>query len=549
MNATVTQISTACAACGMNLHDATDARNALCQPCRQMYDYRHISALSEEAQQDTRHILHAIAQNALRGDDLRHSMFRIYELGFVKLAQRIERRVGPMTVPQSTSAVTSPSVSPVQLQLVPSAPSEVLRPLPFNPTNDQGRGLDAIGRLAKRKDHGVAVVVGFAGVGKSSMILFLAHAYGKPIVITPTGLSALRVRELTGLDAMTIHRWIYSPRENEKTGAVEWTRKTADEIEQAVPPSRLVVLDEASMVGPDVWKDIIAIAEQHNLKLVCIGDGFQLPPIQPKDAPPFSILSPEFAMQLGAERVEMTEVLRQAQDSPIIRASMMLRQGWGYKAFKELYQIPYNQIAETCKQVYQRGGVTICHRNVTRFQLNAGIRQMLGVFDEMPQPGEPLLVRRNTYEAGVVNGETITFPGWTIPPEHSVIVRDRWSHGEEPARFGGILLNGKTSVTLAVEELHGRLDGKVGLKAISIAAEKWARIENFYAGDKLASHVSAQFGYARTCHAAQGSQWPFVFVIVEPSISSKLDAEEGRRWCYTAVTRASEHVGVFFGNL
>lgn len=549
MNATITPISTVCAACGMNLRDATDARTALDQACRQMYGYRHISALSDQAGGETRTLLHAIADNRLRGDDLRIAIFRLYELGFEELAKRIERRVGSMTVPQTTSAAP-PAASPVQLALVPSAPSEVLRPLPFNPTNDQGRALDAIGRLAKQRDHGVVVVVGFAGVGKSSMILFIAHAYGRPIVITPTGKSALRVKELTGLDAMTIHRWIYTPRENEKTGAVEWVRKTAEEIEQAVPRSRMVVLDEASMVGPDVWKDIIAICEQHNLKLVCIGDGFQLPPIQPRDAPPFSILAPAFAQQLGAERVEMTEVLRQAQDSPIIRASMMLRAGHGFSSFRELYQIQQHQVAETCKKVYERGGVTICHRNVTRLQLNAGIRQMLGIFDEMPQgpregfAGEPLLVRKNTYEAGVVNGEIITFPGWTVPPSQSEMVRDRFKHVEESARFGGITL-GKTNATLAVEELHGRLESSP--KWIAIAGQKWASIENFYAGDKLAAHISAQFGYALTCHASQGSQWPFVFIVGEPSV--RFDEEEGRRWYYTAATRASEHVGVYFGNL
>ena len=43
------------------------------------------------------------------------------------------------------------------------------------------------------------------------------------------------------------------------------------------------------------------------------------------------------------------------------------------------------------------------------------------------------------------------------------------------------------------------------------------------------------YGYAITCHKAQGSQWPNVMVFEEGFPFSK---EEHARWLYTAVTRA-----------
>ena len=49
---------------------------------------------------------------------------------------------------------------------------------------------------------------------------------------------------------------------------------------------------------------------------------------------------------------------------------------------------------------------------------------------------------------------------------------------------------------------------------------------------------SLQYGYATTCHKAQGSQFRNVFVIVHPSMGSGLN----REWLYTACSRAKQRV-------
>ena len=45
------------------------------------------------------------------------------------------------------------------------------------------------------------------------------------------------------------------------------------------------------------------------------------------------------------------------------------------------------------------------------------------------------------------------------------------------------------------------------------------------------------YGYAITCHKAQGSEWQKLLVFEE---KFPFDKEEHRRWLYTAITRASE---------
>lgn len=51
------------------------------------------------------------------------------------------------------------------------------------------------------------------------------------------------------------------------------------------------------------------------------------------------------------------------------------------------------------------------------------------------------------------------------------------------------------------------------------------------------------WGYAITAHKAQGSEWPSVAVIDE----SDVFREMGRRWLYTAVTRASDRLVIVGG--
>jgi exodeoxyribonuclease V len=529
----IPHVSTNCAGCGRDLHDLTDAQTGLDKECRGMYGYRKISALNDHQRAEANAIIHKLSQDTLRTEELRAAIFRIHELGFAELARRIERRVWR----DGIEAAPTPA-APVE---VPSKPS---LNLPFTLTQGQDRGLEAVRKIMHVGGHACVVIVGFAGTGKTTMIKVIAHEHGTPMVITPTGKASLRVREATGLPARTIHSWLYNAIPDEKTGAVRFMRRSSDDLE--IPPSRLVVLDEGSMVGPDVWKDVYSACEQNDLRLVCIGDGFQLPPVQAPSAPPFSILTPEFAGELGATRVEMTEVLRQAQDSPVIRASMMLRAGHGVSALADLPQIQLNNFGMAALDVHRMGGITICHRNVTRFQLNSMFRQSLGIFDEMPQPGEPLMVLKNAYELGLVNGESFTFTGWAKEPTQPEKIRDRYKPGlEEHARFGGVTVPSGACGTIAIEELHGRLGS--GPVAISIAGNVWSRMESFFSGDKLASHINANFGYVYTAHKSQGSEWPWVLVVVEPSV--RLDEEDGRRWTYTAITRSSKMTAVYLGRI
>ena len=59
------------------------------------------------------------------------------------------------------------------------------------------------------------------------------------------------------------------------------------------------------------------------------------------------------------------------------------------------------------------------------------------------------------------------------------------------------------------------------------------------ATDPYLNALQIKFGYAITCHKAQGGQWPAVFVD-QGYLTAEMLGVEYVRWLYTAITRASE---------
>ena len=57
-------------------------------------------------------------------------------------------------------------------------------------------------------------------------------------------------------------------------------------------------------------------------------------------------------------------------------------------------------------------------------------------------------------------------------------------------------------------------------------------------GARRPALLSANLGYCLTAHKAQGSEWPVVVVYIDPGIRTR--TIDGRRWLYTAITRAQQ---------
>lgn len=396
----------------------------------------------------------------------------------------------------------------------------------FTLTEGQERAVKLAKRLTEAPG-GIGLIKGYAGTGKTTTLVEILKELGEVVLLAPTGKAAARIQEITGVGASTLHRWIYKVQTDEKTGEPTFSRKGWEDIQ--VPVSRLVVMDEASMVGQDMYNDLTEVVSALKCSLLLIGDGFQLPPVSKIDEKPFSVFE---GIVPEKNTVVLEEIMRQALDSPIIRASLQIRNGELAEAMSEIdIVLPEDLETQLADDKY---GMIVCWKNDTRHRLNNMVREVRKFGTEL-RAGEPLLVLRNNYAAEVYNGEVHTFSGW-IDNLGRKDIRVPTSTGAETVRvdFGTALLGDK-EVILAKDVLMGHGD-KLSPYHLERGIKFWLK--------KKMSYIHANLGYALTCHKCQGSQAQSVLVCIEKNSMWRYRQVEGLRSLYTAVTRAQTNVSL-----
>ena len=136
--------------------------------------------------------------------------------------------------------------------------------------------------------------------------------------------------------------------------------------------ARLIVLDEVSMVGEEMARDLLSFKKP----ILVLGDPGQLPPINGEGA--FTRDPPD---------VMLTEIHRQAGESAIIRLATMARQGEpiGFGCH-DAHVWKMRKMDVTPEQAL-RGGQVICGKNATRLQLNNAMRAAAGFGADLAADG------------------------------------------------------------------------------------------------------------------------------------------------------------------
>lgn len=372
----------------------------------------------------------------------------------------------------------------------------------------------------------VAVVCGYAGTGKTTVLRAILDRMGAKVkVATPTGRAAYRVTQATGADAQTLHSLLYIADEDDE-GRLVFRRRSLSEMEEVFP--KVLLVDEASMVGPDVWADVQNICELLGRAVLLVGDGEQLFPVQmDRAAPRFSVFAPDFPIDAS---VRLTQVYRQALDSPVLAAATKVRNATSWQEVMqalhehlEWLQVPVHEVAAERRRG-NHDHVIIAHKNTTRLGLNHWVRFAMGIpHNAAIQEGEPLLVRRNASDLGVCNGEVIPC---------------QWAPEDGAVKLSG----GKWVLdAVRVRGIAAALYQPVVLSGEDAVLPKWVPASCFETFGR--PFLRAHLGYVLTCHSSQGSEWPEVFVMLEGSLRA-MDDDERRRWVYTAITRAQSKVWI-----
>jgi exodeoxyribonuclease-5 len=371
---------------------------------------------------------------------------------------------------------------------------------------EQLEAVAAIEDWWRNRPKQVFTVAGYAGTGKSTVVSFvidwldLSHEEVRYAAFTG---KAAQVLCRKGIPAQTLHSLIYYPAE-QLDGTFEFVSKTPEEIGENL---RLIVIDEVSMLSKDLLADLCS----YGIPVLALGDPGQLPPP-----------GVESSGLLKNPDVFLTQIHRQAAQSPILWASMMARGGHpipkGYYG-QELAVIPEGDAYRLNFSDFDQ--VLVC-TNKTREWINGRARQQLSRVSPLPEVGDKLICVKNNRKivsmtgSGLINGlmgyvtaepEEVDPNGWKVKMSFS-------ADYDESIEFR-------------------KIDSALKyFKACNGEEPRWAK-----------HYAQLDWGYAITVHKSQGSEWDRVLFIA----GLWGDPVTQRQLLYTGITRAAKHLTLAIG--
>lgn len=443
----------------------------------------------------------------------------------------------------------------------------------------------------------VFMLKGYAGSGKTTilkgLVEYLSENEKDFALMAPTGRAAKVIREKTGQEAFTIHKSIYSFEdmvEIEEGDSFYYYYKVRNNVDVT---GKIFIVDEASMLSDAksegeffrfgssrLLSDLIEYTRvSHpnvNSKIIFVGDPCQLPPVGDNSSKAFEVDYLKEHFNVSVEETEMKEVQRQGNDSGILSAAAKIRKSISASFFndfslrangKDIINPTYETFLDTWQEAASPK-IIIASKNKTCLDLNLQIRnRRFGGADLPIQKSDIVIMGGNNYRKGIFNGE------FAVINEVSDIVTQRT-----------ITLRGKNPVTLYWRDVELVFpDAESNNKIV-----KGKMLENFLYGDNYLKPEETQalyvdfttrhkelkpkteefkeaimqdeyfncllmkYGYAVTCHKAQGGEWDNVFTIWDNDNMEGFDCLTDRqrragktnqdfyRWAYTAITRASK---------
>jgi exodeoxyribonuclease-5 len=462
-------------------------------------------------------------------------------------------------------------------QTLPLFINTIKNNLPFLPTNDQRAAIENFAAFMFNPSQPLFVLGGYAGTGKTSLIISIVKSLPalqfRSALLAPTGRAAKVMKYYTARNAFTIHKWIYSL-QKDSFGNAHYALKR-NKAKQT-----LFIVDEAGMVGnsqgdagevKSLLNDLFEfVANGEMCKVMLIGDAAQLPPVGMNVSPALNLKDLKSRFLSDIPFGALKEVVRQEAQSLILKNATITRtiirsQQIDFPKLEfdntEVFSINAYDFSEYYEKMMRDYGedevCIVCQSNRIAKLYNLQIRSRIKYYEEELSAGDRLMVVKNNYY---------------------------WSNSENPFDFianGDLAIIQKVirvyemyttryaevMITLADDANEESFRAIVNLEALyshSPALEStklkeiYTAIEEDYAHitDCIAKkaeiakdpHLNAmvvKFGYAVTCHKAQGGQWQAVFIDQGYIAEEKPDLNY-LRWLYTAITRAKSKL--FFVN-
>ena len=376
------------------------------------------------------------------------------------------------------------------------------------------------------------VISGYAGSGKSTLVKYIVAALGfyedDVAYVAYTGKAANVLKNKGCKNATTAHKLLYYANRTKDGGYIFRPRERLEK------DYKLIVVDEVSMLPDELWYQLLS----HGVYVLAMGDPGQLPPVKASAAP-----------ILEKPHVFLDEIMRQAQESAIIRLSMHIREGKAFNTFPtvsgEVRIIPHKyQFADEDITLLSASQV-ICGTNAERNRINQRIRQLQGRGPE-PEIGDKIIGLDNHWDNispegnALTNGAIGTIVNYErkiqdltnyritkyVPPVELMMTDFMTDDGDT---FENLPIDYQCLIT-GDPSLSPKQEAAIARYRKTMLASPFMKI------GYIPYHFN--YGYAITCWKAQGSEYPYVLGY-DCSWLKRKDKEEYIKYLYTLVTRAS----------
>jgi len=444
------------------------------------------------------------------------------------------------------------------------------------PTSKQDILLQMLAQFVQiKQERSLFIIKGYAGTGKTTLISALVNSLREDKLhfrlMAPTGRAAKVLGQYSGYHASTIHRSIYFARTAQGGNLLLTLQK--NKLSNAI-----FIVDEASMIpddtaseksgGRNLLYDLMEyVFSGNNCKLILVGDTAQLPPVGLNLSPALDRKYLQAAFHLNITEHQLTEVVRQEQESGILNNATALREKisrneaaapfFDLYGFKDIVNLPGIELLDELVSSYDFFGyentAIITRSNKRANQYNKEIRNRILFREEEISAGDLLMVVKNNYfwldeqsKAGfLANGDMM---------EVLKVIKREELYGFQFADLSVRLVDypdeKEQEVKIMLDALYvdrpalsfednNRLFNEVMLDYEDIP-QKRKKIEELKKNPYF-NALQVKFAYALTCHKTQGGQWQQVF-IDQGFIKEEMLDKEYMRWLYTAITRATKKV-------
>jgi ATP-dependent exoDNAse (exonuclease V) alpha subunit len=407
--------------------------------------------------------------------------------------------------------------------------------------SDQKEAFKAIQKFLEHPSANVFVLKGYAGTGKTFLMQYLGQWLSEKdqsfCLLASTGRAASVLKGKTGFSAKTVHSELYNFSKVdgiddsmfENTTEVNINGQMSLQFTTRLPDKekQIYIVDEASMLSGDLSKDVLfaqfgsgvllndffEVVDKN--KIIFVGDPCQLPPVNQNFSPALDIKwlsgQDKVALSFTLEKIERTEAS--------------------------------NDILKLAGAVRDNAMVS----NINK----ATRRELFGSMHTPLQVGEVLLVTQNNYRIPLTNGDFVI-----IEELGTISIRAQLKF--QNVRVKSVTTGKDYHILLSLDSLSsikGNLSN-IQMKELMIDFSQRMRTKNIKTNtpeykkamleDEYLNCLKVSYGYAVTCHKAQGGEWNNVFLFLDNKNNGmfNMPPHELCKWWYTSITRARQELHI-----